>query len=86
MEVMRRMRFDVAVLDIHMPVISGLELLRWIGGRYSRLPVLIVSANRSVDTVREAMSLGCAGYIAKPFSNAVLVDRVQRALVGPPAG
>ena len=63
MEVMRRMRFDVAILDIHMPVISGLELLRWIRGRYSRLPVLIVSANRSVDTVREAMSLGCAGSV-----------------------
>jgi DNA-binding response OmpR family regulator len=81
LDVLRRLRVDLVLLDIHMPRMSGLDVLmamRRLGRAMP--PVLMVSANRSAETVREAMLLGCKGYVAKPFSPEELVSRVMRVL------
>lgn len=84
LEVLRHQTVQLILLDVHMPRMSGLEVLAKIKRRVKPTPpVLMVTANRNVDTVREAMKLGCAGYIAKPFAPAVLVARVKSAMTPP---
>ncbi|MDI1325302.1 MAG: response regulator [Brevundimonas sp.] len=78
LQMARRFRFDLAILDVNMPHMSGLEVLSRIR-RFVPL-VVMVTANSSVDTVREAVALGCDGYVAKPIEVGVLLARVQRVL------
>lgn len=78
LQMARRFRFDLAILDVNMPHMSGLEVLSRI--RRFVPAVIMVTANSSVDTVREAVALGCDGYVAKPIEIEVLLARVQRVL------
>lgn len=81
LDVLRRLRVDLVLLDVHMPEMSGLDVLKAMRRMGPVMPpVLMVTANCSADTVQEAMRLGCVGYVAKPFSPEGLVSRVQRAL------
>lgn len=81
LELLKRTRFDLVLLDIQMPRMSGLDVLRTMT-RMGRAmpPVLMVTANRSLEAINEAMQLGCAGYVAKPFQPVELRSRIQRAL------
>lgn len=80
LDLIRRNRFALVLLDIHMPRMSGLQVLEAMGKMGRVPPVLMVSANRAAETVGEAVGLGCAGYLAKPFTPAALVERVHRAI------
>ncbi len=77
---LKRSRFELMLLDVHMPKMSGLEVLAAMKQIADAPPVLMVTADSQTATVREALSLGCAGYIAKPFTPAALVERVRRVL------
>jgi DNA-binding response OmpR family regulator len=70
------------VLDIAMPRMSGIEVLKELAGRSPRLPVLVLTARRRVEDVREVIGLGADSYLTKPFDDKHLLDRVAR-LVSP---
>jgi two-component system response regulator AtoC len=77
---------DVVVLDVMMPGMSGLETLRRIREREPRLPVVMLSVVGKASTIVEAMQLGAADYLNKPFEEEELeltLGRVleQRAMV-----
>lgn len=59
--------FDVALVDIRLPGMSGLELLRQIGSYHCNVAVIIMTVVNDPRTVVEAMKLGAADYIVKPF-------------------
>ncbi|QTN19173.1 response regulator [Brevundimonas sp. AJA228-03] len=80
---LKRSRFELVLLDVHMPKMSGLEVLAAMKKIADATPVLMVTADSQTATVREALSLGCSGYIAKPFTPATLVERVRRVLPQP---
>lgn len=83
---LRRVRVGLVLLDVHMPRMSGLEVLAAIRRTIRSGPaVLMVTANREPETVEEAIRLGCAGYVAKPFTPSTLLARVARALARTPA-
>ena len=85
MDMLRQQKFNLILLDVHMPIMSGLDVLRSLARPgIAMQPVLMVTANRNLDTINEAMLLGCAGYIVKPFTPDVLVDRVRKALAAKP--
>lgn len=73
-------RPDLVLLDIYLPDLTGLEVLRRLreeapdGGP----DVLAVTAARDVDTVRSALRGGVVHYLLKPFSFEVLRDRLER--------
>ena len=71
---------DVALLDIRMPGMDGIELLRWIKGREPDLPVVMLTAYAEVRQAVEAMRLGAHDYLSKPFDNHEVVRVVRRAL------
>jgi two-component system, OmpR family, response regulator len=69
--------FDLVILDLGLPKLSGLEVLRKLRGRGSSLPVLILTAADSVEQRVKGLDLGADDYMAKPFALAELEARVR---------
>jgi signal transduction histidine kinase len=74
--------YDLALLDIMMPGISGLEALETIRKRHSAadLPVIMATAKTQSEDVVEALRLGANDYVTKPIDFPVLLARVQTHL------
>lgn len=72
-------RFDVALLDLHLPGISGIDVLVKLKEQQPELEVLMLTAHSSVETAVEAMRRGAYDYLTKPFRNADLEIHVQKA-------
>jgi CheY-like chemotaxis protein len=77
---------EVAVLDVSMPVMTGLELLQRLRGRdgLGELPAIFLSARVLPEDVEAGRALG-ATYLTKPFVTSALLDAVER-LTTPPDG
>ncbi|GAB2737624.1 response regulator [Arthrobacter bambusae] len=73
----RRLKPDLVLLDIHLPDISGLDLLHQLREALPELDVLVITAAREVDTVRRALRGGIVHYLMKPFSADDLNERLQ---------
>jgi EAL domain-containing protein (putative c-di-GMP-specific phosphodiesterase class I) len=71
--------FDVIVSDIQMPAMSGVELLSVVRQHDLDVPVILLTAAPTIETAMDAISLGALQYFAKPISNQVLVDALERA-------
>src|SRR5882762_11206589 len=69
--------FDLLILDLGLPRMSGLEVLRRLRARNSHLPVLILTAADSVEQRVKGLDLGADDYMAKPFSLQELEARVR---------
>lgn len=68
----------VVVLDVMMPVLDGWGVLEALQDRLDAPPVLVVSAKSAAADVEHALSLGAAGYLAKPFNAHTLLDEVNK--------
>jgi DNA-binding NtrC family response regulator len=73
-------KYDVILTDIRMPDIGGMRVLRDVKRIHSSLPVIMITGYASVDSAVQAMKLGAADYIEKPFEPEQLIDSVNRAL------
>ena len=73
-------RFDGVVLDLGLPKISGMELLRWVRKRLPALPVLILTAREGVDDRVQGLNAGADDYLTKPFNMAELQARMGALL------
>jgi DNA-binding NtrC family response regulator len=73
-------RIELALLDVMMPGIDGIELLKQIKSYLPNLPVVMVSASNTVKTAVDAMRLGAVDYISKPFQIEELIERIYVGL------
>ncbi len=73
-------RPDLVIVDIKMPEMDGLEMLRRIKQVDSAIEVVMITAYASLETVKLALSRGAFEYLIKPFSRQDLEDVVRRAL------
>ena len=73
-------KYDIVLTDIRMPDIGGMRVLRDIKRIHPSLPVIMITGYASVDSAVQAMKLGAAEYIEKPFEPEQLIDAVNRAL------
>jgi nitrogen regulation protein NR(I) len=80
LELAREHRPDVVVLDIHLPDLPGLEMLRRLRELDARSPVIFITGRSTTDTAIEAMKLGAYEYLLKPLELSVLRQVVDRAL------
>ena len=74
---------DVVCLDVNMPGMSGLEVLKAIQSAAPDTKVIMVTGDASMTTVREAVGYGAAGYIIKPFKAGRVGPAIRAALKGP---
>ena len=72
--------YDVMILDVMMPNIDGLEVLRRVKETHPNVDVIMITGLSQIDTAVQAMKLGAFDYIAKPFEPDELKLVVQRAL------
>ncbi len=73
---------DVVILDIMMPEVSGLDILRQMrrDPELSRIPVVVVSAKSMPADIKNGMEAGASTYLTKPVGFLDLKDAVERAL------
>lgn len=69
--------FDLVILDLGLPKMNGLEVLRRLRGRQATMPVLILTAADSVEDRVRGLDLGADDYMPKPFSLQELEARVR---------
>ncbi len=79
LEMLDREQFDLVLLDVMMPEVDGLEVLRRIRTRKSRseLPVIMVTAKSESDNIVDALALGANDYVTKPVDFAIALARVS---------
>ena len=78
---MPRYRPDLVILDIKMPEMNGLEVLRRVKDVDPSVEVVMITAYASLETVRQALTYGAFEYLIKPFQRQDLEDVVRRALL-----
>ena len=69
--------YDVAVIDIMLPVLDGLSLIQEVRQQRVNTPVIVLSAKRSVDDRIRGLQAGGDDYLTKPFAFSELLARVQ---------
>jgi two-component system chemotaxis response regulator CheY len=79
---------DFLITDWNMPGMQGLELLRVVRGDpgMKKLPVLMVTAEAKREQIVEAAQAGVNGYVVKPFTAAILKDKIDKILSAQAAG
>ena len=80
---LQRGDIDLVLTDIRLPGMDGLALLRRIKTEYPPVPVIVMTAHGSTDSVADVAALGASDYFVKPFEPSKLVDAVQRAIARP---
>jgi FixJ family two-component response regulator len=68
------------VLDVRMPLMSGLELQQLLNMRGAIIPVIFITGHGDIPMAVEAMQHGAFDFLQKPFRDQDLLDRVQKAL------
>lgn len=70
--------FDAMVVDLKMPGMDGLELIKWMREEGFDIPVIMVSAHGEISDAVSALKGGAADYIVKPFNPEELVNKIQK--------
>ncbi len=76
----RKETFSLIITDMMMPGMDGLSFLKHIRNEHNLTPVLIITGFGTIESAVEAMKLGAADYIVKPFSFETLKNRVERLM------
>jgi DNA-binding response OmpR family regulator len=80
MAVLQKQEFDLVLLDLRMPDGDGFEVLRFLNGRGSQVPVIVLTGVDDVSIASECVKLGAADYLTKPYNFHELIDSVERVL------
>lgn len=80
LKIIQEQNIDLVLLDIRMPEMDGVEVLKQIRATFPNLETVMVTASKDVATAVEAMKLGAFDYIAKPFEVKELLTVIEKAL------
>lgn len=73
-------KYDLAVLDIMMPKLDGLTVLRTLRARKNSIPILLLTAKDSINDRVEGLNAGADDYLIKPFAYDELIARIRALL------
>jgi len=76
-QLLRRKDFDIAVLDLKMEGMDGLEVLKIFKVMAPELPVIILTGHGCFSSAEEGIKIGAADYISKPYDFEQLVEKVR---------
>lgn len=80
LELVRQLKPSVVCLDIEMPGMNGLEVLKQIKASYEDVAVVMVTGDSKAASVQQAIKDGASGYILKPFNGTRVVETIQKAV------
>ncbi|MGE5316421.1 MAG: sigma-54-dependent transcriptional regulator [Chloroflexota bacterium] len=75
---MRRRPYDLLILDVRLPGMSGLDILKQVRKLYPAMEVIIISGHGDIDTVIEALREGAIDYLRKPFRHIDIQLAIER--------
>ena len=84
LNILKCQEVDLLILDIRLPGVNGLDILKDVKERYPKLEVIIVSAHGDMESVIRAMRLGALDYLRKPFRHVdfqIAIERTQKFLI-----
>ncbi len=82
-KILEEVKIDLMILDVRLPGVNGLDILKEVKVRYPYMEVIIISAHGDMDTVIKAMRLGAFDYLRKPFrfiDIQIAIERTQKYL------
>ena len=79
-ELVRQRSFDVAIVDVKMPGIGGLELQEHLNAVETKIPIIFISAYQEKEISAKAMKAGAKAFLSKPFDDETLLGEVYSAL------
>lgn len=71
---------NMVFLDVNMPGLTGLEVMRRIGAMEIEIPTVIVTSNNDLETVRQFEALGAFGYVLKNLPRRVVLTMLESAI------
>ena len=77
-------RPDCAVLDMHMPGLSGLELQQRLNETGVRIPMIVITADMELQSCQAALDEGAVAYLRKPVDGPELLECLERAIAKAP--
>lgn len=81
-EALRRVEVDAAIIDISMPGLSGLDLLKQIRQEWRELPVLVLSMHPEDQYAIRVLKAGASGYLCKDSASERLIDAINKIVGG----
>jgi DNA-binding NtrC family response regulator len=75
----KKAKFDVAILDLKMPGMDGMELLGLLKKKHKFLEIIILTGYASIDSAVECTKLGAFGYLEKPYNFEKLLEMLKGA-------
>jgi len=79
-QALRKVDYDVAVLDLKMEDMDGLEVLKIFKTMYPKMEVIILTGHESEQTAQEVVKYGAFAYLTKPCAFEKLLDTIRKAI------
>ena len=80
----RKMKFDILLMDLNMPVVNGLEAGRVIRREYPDIGILVLTVDDSDEKILQVLQIGVAGYLLKDVDSKTLVQSIRKVFSGEP--
>jgi EAL domain-containing protein (putative c-di-GMP-specific phosphodiesterase class I)/DNA-binding response OmpR family regulator len=82
LNILRKLRPDLILIDIELPDINGIEIVRRLRSTviFKNTPIVMISGNNSKDMLAASLKAGAGGFLAKPYDRKTLLERVTLAL------
>ena len=71
---------SVLLMDVKMPVRDGMDLMREVKERWPDIPIIVMSGYDTTETIEEAVKMGAATFIAKPFTPDELLETIRQVI------
>ena len=80
--VIERENIDLVLLDIHMPIMGGFEVIERLknNDKTKDIPIIVITVNHTTEDEIRALDLGAVDFITKPFNSVILQKRVRNQL------
>jgi DNA-binding NtrC family response regulator len=80
LEAMKQDDFALLLIDVKMPEHDGMYLIREVKERWPNIPIIVMSGYHTKETIEEAVRIGAATFIAKPFTPDELLETIRQVI------
>lgn len=82
LEVLKQGQFDLLLLDLTMPGLSGVDLIKRVHELYPDLPILVLSMRNELTSIKLVLDAGIAGYVTKGSDESLLIAAIRKVAAG----